>query len=231
MSAAAIFQGASLRNIPDRYNIGIRMPATVMLLRGGHWELQEMRWGLVPSWEKEAHTKYSTQTARLRNAPTSRMFRRAWQAHRCAIPMNGYYKWDRERRPPWPYFIQSARGFMLFAAGLWERWENETGQLDSFAVLTYPSTAIPRPLTPDGPVFLSPSRLHEWLVCDASRAMRIALAARQPELEAYPVSRRIASREVDDYTLLEPATPTDEADSHGAEDAAELEEDEDDPWR
>jgi putative SOS response-associated peptidase YedK len=128
--------------------------------------------------------------------------------------MNGYYKWDRERRPPWPYFIQSTRGFILFAAGLWERWENDCGQqLDSFAVLTYPNRAIPRPLTPDGPVFLSPARLDDWLVCDPKRAMRIALGARQPELEAYPVSRRIANREVDDYTLLEPATPTDEIDA------------------
>jgi putative SOS response-associated peptidase YedK len=223
---------ASLSGIPDRYNIAVRKRAAVVVARDGHWQLEEMAWGLVPSWEKEPQTKYSTQTARLRHAPASKMYRRAWRDRRCGVPMNGYYKWDRERRPPWPYFIQSARGFILFAAGLWERWESDCGQqLDSFAVLTHPNEAIPRPLTPDGPVFLSPARLDDWLACDSRRALRVALGAPQPELEAYPVSRRIASRDVDDYTLLEPVTPTDEIDAEGAHDPDEADEaDEEDRW-
>lgn len=219
-------KAALLRNVPDRYNIGVRQHAAVVIAQDGQWQARQMTWGLVPSWEHEPRTKYSTQTARLEHAPTSKIFRRAWQSRRCGIPMNGYYKWDRERRPAWPYFIQSARGFVLFAAALWERWESDSGEeLDSFAILTHPNRAIPPPLTPDGPVFLSPSRLDDWLLCDVGRAMRVALGARQPELEAYPVSRRIANRETDDYTLLEPATPTDETDTEGLEDPEEIDED------
>ena len=33
----------------------------------------------------------------------------------------------------------------------------------------------------------------------------------QPALEAYPVSRRIRSREEDDYTLLDPVDPMEDA--------------------
>ena len=215
---------AALGGTADRYNIAVRKHASVVVVRDGCWQVEEMAWGLVPSWEKEPQTRYSTQTARLRHAPTSKMYRRAWQDRRCGVPMNGYYKWDRERRPPWPYFIQSTRGFILFAVGLWERWESDSGQrMDSFAVLTQPNSAIPRPLTPDGPVFLSPARLEDWLTCEPRRAMRLALGARQPVLEAYPVSRRVANRDVDDYTLLEPATPTDGIDGE-AEDPDEIDE-------
>ena len=53
--------------------------------------------------------------------------------------------------------------------------------------------------------------LLDWMagpVPDAGRMARVP----QPALEAWPVSRRIRSREVDDYTLLEPASP--DADMH-----------------
>ena len=51
--------------MPDRYNIAVRQPAAVLFAADGRWQLAPMAWGLVPSWEREPATKYSTQTARL----------------------------------------------------------------------------------------------------------------------------------------------------------------------
>jgi putative SOS response-associated peptidase YedK len=218
---------SALVQLPDRYNISVRQLAGVLLAIDDLWHVGELVWGLIPSWESEPATRYSTQAARLERAPKSRMYRRAWAARRCVVPMSGYYKWDRAGTPRQPYFVQAADGGVLFAAGLWERWEGgpkrarDEGDADahaeadapgaesvySFTVLTHPCDAVPAPLTPDGPVFLPPDVLDDWVATDPRRALRLALRARPPALEAYAVSRRVADRRIDHYSLLEPADP------------------------
>ena len=204
---------AALGEGPDRYNVSTRQHAGVLFAADGEWRLAPMAWGLVPSWEKEPATKYSTQTARLDRAPSSRLFRRAWESRRCVVPLNGYYKWDRTRKPHWPMFIQPVDGLPLYAAGLRERWRAGEAEdapfLDSFALLTFPNPAIPAPLTQDGPLFLPVEKLVDWLTSGGWWARRIAarVGARQPRLEAYPVARRVGNPALDDYTLLEPADP------------------------
>jgi len=81
---------------------------------------------------------------------------------------------------------------------------------------------------PDGPRFVPPALLAEWIQCDARHAARWLLAQEQPALEAYAVSRRVANRKLDDYSLLEPMAATEAFDAAfdfgGADD--DLDEDE-----
>ena len=201
---------AALAAAPARYNIAVRKPAAVMFERDGSIRVEDFDWGLVPAWSKLPETKYTTVTARLERAPKSRIFRRPWENRRCVVPMNGYYKWDRTAQPPQPYFIQAQAGGLLFAAGLWDHWHRDEPELYSFAILTNANPAIPSPLVPDGPTFLAPATITEWI--EGPRfAMRFLARAKQPALEAYPVSRRIRSRDADDYTLLEPVDSQEDA--------------------
>lgn len=191
---------------PDRYNIGKGSPASVILRDAdGVLAVADMAWGLVPRWSKAPSTPYTTVTARLDRAPSSRIFAKAWAERPCVIPMTGYYKLDRTRRPPWPLFVQRRDGLALLAAGLWEHWEDDAQQLDSFSVLTAPNQAIPAPLTPDGPVFLSAAQALEWL--SGAITTPAGLHVRSPALEAYPVGRAFRDLKRDDYTLLEPVDP------------------------
>jgi putative SOS response-associated peptidase YedK len=208
----------ALAGAPERYNIAVRKPAAVIFDDGGGLRVGDFTWGLVPSWSRLPETKYTTVTARLERAPTSRIYRSAWEKRRCAVPMTGYYKWDRTTKPARPYFIQSHDGQLLFAAGLWDRWPADAPELRTFTVLTMPNDAIPAPLVPDGPVFLSATAIADW-IAGPWLPSRFLSRMRQPQLDAYPVSRAIRSRHADDYTLLEPAdanaepdlTPADEA--------------------
>lgn len=196
--------------LPDRYNISIRQTAGVLRELDGSWDVSELQWGLVPAWEKQPETRYSTQTARLERVAKSRMYRKAWESRHCLVPMTGYYKWDRSSTPRLPYFIQPGDGAVLFAAGLWERWtdpESDETHLDSFTLLTTANPAIPSPLVPDGPVFVSARHLEPWITRTGRRGLRVLLDSVQPVLEAYPVSRRVADRRLDSYDLLEPADP------------------------
>lgn len=197
----------ALAAAPDRYNIGKTSPATVIARDpDGVVGVAEMTWGLVPRWSKTPSTPYTTVTARLDRAPTSRIFAKAWSERPCIVPMTGYYKLDRQRRPPWPLFVQRRDGLALLAAGVWEHWEDGEGQrMDSFSVLTAPNTAIPAPLTPDGPVFLPALQAMDWLA--GAITTPTGLRACSPALEAYPVGRAFRDLKRDDYTLLEPVDP------------------------
>jgi putative SOS response-associated peptidase YedK len=196
---------------PDRYNIGKGRLANVLVMTAGRvMVLADMVWGLVPRWSKEPATPYTTVTARLERAPKSRIFAQAWKERHCLVPMSGYFKWDRQRKPPWPHFIQRRDGRALMAAGVWERWEAEDGaSLVSFSILTAPNLAIPPPLTQDGPLFLDGQDALRWLRGSISTPRSLLRHAMAPALESYPVSRAIAKTDVDDYTLLEPVEPDD----------------------
>jgi putative SOS response-associated peptidase YedK len=193
----------ALADAPQRYNIAVRKPASVIFDGGAGLAVGDFTWGLVPSWSKLPETKYTTVTARLERAPTSRVYRSAWEKRRCVVPMTGYYKWDRAAKPARPYFIQSHGGDVLFAAGLWDRWPADEPQLRTFSVLTTANDAIPPPLVPDGPVFLRGDAVADW-IAGPWLPSRFLARMRQPALDAYPVSRAIRGRDVDDYTLLEP---------------------------
>jgi len=216
----------ALADAPERYNIAVRKPAAVIHGDAGGLAVGDFIWGLVPSWSKMPETRYTTVTARLERAPTSRIYRSAWEKRRCVVPMTGYYKWDRSSKPARPYFIQSRNGEVLFAAGLWDRWPADVPELRTFTVLTMPNDAIPAPLVPDGPVFLDPGAAADW-IAGPWLPSRFLTRMRQPALDAYPVSRAIRSRDLDDYTLLEPATLDDERAEEGIADG-DGDEDEDD---
>lgn len=194
-----------LGQAPDRYNIAVRKPASVIVLDAGEPVAREFQWGLVPRWSKTAETPYTTVTARLERAASSRLFKQAWETRHCVVPMNGYYKWDRTQKPAVPHFIQAGDGRLLMVAGLWECWEKGDTPLCTFSVLTHANAAIPPPLVADGPVFLPPGRWTRWLDADRWFPRQFLLGSTQPALESYPVSRAMRDPQRDDYTLLEPA--------------------------
>lgn len=139
----------------------------------------------------------------------------------------GYYKWDRTRKPHRPWFIHARDGGVLFAAGLWERWEGEGGPVRSFTVLTQPNAAIPAPLVPDGPAFLGHDRWRRWPEGAGWFPQAFLQRAPQPELVAYPVSRAIRDPNREDYMLLEPVDANEPASPEEDTAQEDAEEDED----
>lgn len=189
---------------PARYNLGGQDEAWVILERDGVLVVERFIWGLIPRWSKARKTAYTTVTARLDRASKSRIFSGPWRERHCIVPISGYYKWNRTVKPPTPYFVEDCGGELLLLAGLWEQWEREEPAICSFAVLTRPNEAIPPPLTPDGPVFVSHSDWLTW--CSSPTVLDTRFLNRQPtpRLCPYEVARVVANRKLDDYTLLEP---------------------------
>ncbi|AWH21836.1 SOS response-associated peptidase family protein [Stenotrophomonas sp. ZAC14D2_NAIMI4_6] len=212
---------------PAHFNIGKDAQACVWAAGSDDpaW-VAPMHWGLVPRWSKEPSTPYTTVTARVDRAARSRLFGDAWKHRHCIVPLTGYFKWDRQRRRPWPMYVQRADGLALLAAGLWERWRDADSDepRDAFTLLTHADAHIPAPLSPDGPVFLDPSAAGAWLLGKRMTAADLLAQAQTPDLEAYYVAAAVADPRRDDYTLLDPVEPPvndDDDDAVSSDDSAE----------
>jgi putative SOS response-associated peptidase YedK len=94
----------------------------VVILEGGAWKMEEMRWGLIPAGSESDLLDYSTYNARSERVSETRTYRNAWrQGRRCLIPAEGFY----ERKH---YFTLRESPLMAFA-GLWDEWKNPVGRI------------------------------------------------------------------------------------------------------
>jgi len=93
-------------------------------------ELRVVRWGLVPSWAKEASIGGRMINARAETVAVKPAYRRAFAKRRCILPADGYYEWqpvsDGGKKRKQPYFIYRTDGGALAFAGIYELWRDES---------------------------------------------------------------------------------------------------------
>ena len=83
-----------------------------------------MRWGLVPSWAKDAKIGARLINARRETLTEKPAFRSAYQRRRCLVPADGYYEWQRQRDGAQAAVVPhgAREGGPLAMAGLYEVW-------------------------------------------------------------------------------------------------------------
>jgi putative SOS response-associated peptidase YedK len=86
-------------------------------------EMTLLKWGLVPSWVKDASIGARLINARAETVGEKPSFRDAFRRRRCLIPADGFYEWrgEGDRKQPFFFKLKDERPFGF--AGLWERWE------------------------------------------------------------------------------------------------------------
>jgi putative SOS response-associated peptidase YedK len=151
-----------------RASFNIAPTAGIVVLRAGagEWDASIMRWGLVPSWWKDA-AKLPGQTfnARAETLAEKPTFRSSFRRRRCLIPCDGFYEWKKmEGEVKQPYFIHPAdpEGIFHFA-GLWDLWETDDGAMESCTIITTEPNALMEGIHNRMPVILSAGDFDEWL--------------------------------------------------------------------
>lgn len=158
--------------IRPRFNIAPTQQAPVIVQdAAGSWVGEEMSWGLVPAWSKDARGAAKCINARSETVADKPTFRTAFKKRRCLVPADGYYEWEKlpdGRKQPWQYSFKGGEP-MLFA-GLWESWkprvaegEPEMPDLHSFTILTTTPNEATAPIHDRMPVILPPQRWSTWL--------------------------------------------------------------------
>jgi putative SOS response-associated peptidase YedK len=88
-------------------------------------QLHVARWGLVPSWAKDAGVGPGMINARSETVLEKPAFRKAIQSRRCAVPADGYYEWtQRPGKVKQPYYVHPGNGRGMVFAGVYEWWKD-----------------------------------------------------------------------------------------------------------
>ncbi|WP_436642985.1 SOS response-associated peptidase [Microbaculum sp. FT89] len=196
-------------NYPPRYNIAPTQPIAVVRLVHGQRSFALMRWGLLPSWLKDPKGFPTLINARGDTVATKPAFRGAMRHHRCLIPADGFYEWQKtDLGRKVPHLIRRPdRGPFAFA-GLWETWLGADGsELDTATIVTTDANKTLMPLHDRMPVVVQPRDFDRWLDAEANAPKDVAdILEPAPEdyFEAFPISTRVNSVANDDPAIQTP---------------------------
>ena len=113
--------GASLA---PSYNVAPTNSVYSVLVGEGIRRLDVMRWGLIPSWAKDAKVGGRMINARSETLTERNAYRGPFKKRRCIIPADGFYEWVSVsgQKGKQPMHISRSDGEPMAFAGLWERW-------------------------------------------------------------------------------------------------------------
>jgi putative SOS response-associated peptidase YedK len=176
-----------------RFNVAPSQPVAVVVnaaRRAPEW----MRWGLIPSWAKDANIGAKLINARSETVGEKPSFRSAFARRRCLILATGFYEWQRQpskRAAPLPYYFYLVDQQAFAFAGLWETWKSPEGKdVRSCTILTCPANSVVLPVHERMPVILNRQVCWHWLEERATPDLYPMLVSYPAEkMAAYPVSR------------------------------------------
>jgi putative SOS response-associated peptidase YedK len=175
--------------------------------------LTPFRWGLIPSWAKDAAAGSRLFNARGETVATRPSFRAAFKERRIIIPADGFFEWRKvssgSKQPH--YFTRADREPMAFA-GLSEWWRDKNGPDDAPGIVSCTIITTSASQDMDGihdrmPVILNPDTFDVWLNPrndDTGELTALLRAAPVGTVVHHPVSQRVGSVRNDDATLVEP---------------------------
>jgi len=196
-------------SLPERYNVAPGQPVAVITNTEPH-TLQFFRWGLVPSWAKDAGIGHRLINARGESVGEKPAFRSALKARRCLILASGFFEWSEEAgaRHKTPYRFSRRDGVLFAFAGLWEVWHPAEGDpLYTCTIITTAANALLAPFHHRMPVILPPEDYIAWLTPDPQPAERLIAMLRQypaEALQAVPVSTLVNNARVNLPECLAP---------------------------
>ena len=203
-----ILQVARMPQLKPRYNIApSQMVACVRNApENGHREFVMLKWGLIPSWAKEASIGNKLINARGETVAEKPSFRRSFKFHRCLVLADGFYEWKREGKGKQPYYIRFKDQRLFAFAGLWERWEKIDPAIESCTIITTGPNIIMEPIYHRMPVILNPQDYDRWLnpsIHDPSLLTPLLAPFSSDKMEAYPVSTIVNNPQNDRLECVE----------------------------
>jgi len=148
-----------------RYNIPPTSNVPAVRLSDGKRQLALFKWGLIPSWAKDAKIAYSTINARADTVATKPAFRSAFKKRRCLVLADGYVEWqkDGKLKLPWLYEVDGGKPFAF--AGLWEWWGGPDGNepVESCTILTTDANELASEVHNRMPVIVDGDDYDAWL--------------------------------------------------------------------
>ncbi|BAN50123.1 SOS response-associated peptidase [Metapseudomonas resinovorans] len=197
-------------------NFNVAPTTTVPVLRlddQGELELIPARWGLIPSWWKEAKPPTMSFFARSEEAAGKPLWRQSLRSFRCLMPANGWYEWNPQQqarnakgRPVHqPYYLHCPDDPVLAMTAMWANWTSPDGRsITSCALLTREAAPGIRAIHQRMPVILPPEQFECWLEPrTTAEQLQQAIAQARDDFTGYAVSTRVNDVHNNDVGLIE----------------------------
>lgn len=203
--------GAKNPNLYEpRYNIAPTQMISAVLQEKSNRILTQLKWGLVPSWSKDASIGSRMINARAETLAEKPSFREAFARRRCIIPASGFYEWQKTNsgaKQPFYFYLKDREVFGF--AGLWESWlDRETGEeLETCTIITTEANEAVEPVHERMPVILKAENYEEWLDAkekNTERLQKFLLPYPGEEMSAHEVSRSVNIPDTDSPELIKP---------------------------
>ena len=127
---ADLIQSPSI-SIQPNYNICPTQYSPVVVSVGEKYYMENMHWGLIPSWSKDSKFATNLINARIETVQEKPSFKGLTNTSRCIVIASGYYEWVQTDSGKQPYYIHGEHN-VLPIAGLWTRWKD----IKSFTIIT-----------------------------------------------------------------------------------------------
>lgn len=184
-------------------------------------QLRTLRWGLVPSWAKDAAIGNRMINARMETVAEKPAYRRAFASRRCLLPADGYFEWypseqlNAKGKPiKQPFFIHPADDGVLAMAGLYEIWRDPAvpdGAPEQFrwtcTVITTEAEDALGHIHDRMPLMVPRDRWSDWLdpeLHEQERLLGLLEPAAPGRLVAQPVSLLVNNVRNNGPELVEP---------------------------
>ena len=199
-----------------RYNLAPTQDVPIITMQNGERFADMVRWGLIPSWAKDESIASKLINSRAETLLEKPSFRNAFQKRRCLVIANGFYEWKAaapgargrgKGAAKQPMYVRLKSGEPFAMAGLWESWKNPQTQapVRSCTIITTEPNNLIAALHHRMAVILTPQDEDLWLdeKLPVQELTKLLRPYPSDVLEAYPVSHRVNSPAIDDYSLTE----------------------------
>ena len=193
---ASVFQLNQVPTIEPRYNIAPTQPVATVLQTSAHErQFQLLRWGLIPTWAKDATMGSRLINARAETVAEKPSFRSAFRHRRCLVIADGFYEWRRQDGKKQPFYFRMQNQQPFAFAGLWEHWQDPKGEaIDSCTILTTEANELLQQIHERMPVILNPKDYELWLdptVQKLEQLQQLLQPYSSTAMTSYPVSTKV----------------------------------------
>ncbi len=171
-------------------------------------------WGLAPQWAKNKTISEKLINVRTEHFAEKPVMKKNLMQRRCIVPADGFYGWKKVgKKAMIPYRLVLKNREVFSIAGLWEEYDDEQGEFfHTFSIITVPSNELVLPISERMPVLLDKSLEKNWLSLETSEPDLLGMLGSFPaiKMDAYTISPRVNSINVNDAALLLPAPAADQ---------------------
>ena len=157
--------------------------------------LENLKWGLVPSWSKKKEFK-PLINARLETIDEKVSFKKLIQLTRCVAVADGFYEWKREERNKIPYYFLREDKKIIYIAGIYEN--------DQFCLVTEEASKNVLEIHHRQPVILNEKDVNRYLNIELNGSSFLK-ECKKPNLEFYEISKEVNKPTNNSISLIQRA--------------------------